>query len=221
MLDVDKRIKITELLQNQVTDISILREEPIVFNNSEYRNIILIVKPVLFKEYDKFLRSMSLILIKNYEVFKEVSFLSIANYDKEESIEDVIKKVTLFNASKEYKRFKKQAFKFIQQWSFVTKKRRFIKLKHNKRLCKKYIDGTDPSEFIHILFALFVMNFDIVKKNLLEFLRVFQKNYDINSTTQMDISLHGTSQRGVIMPKYSPRPFNESTLNLLEQQSKM
>lgn len=222
MLDVNKRTKLTELLQdNLFTDISIIREDPLVFNNSAYKNILLVVKPVLFKEYDKFLKDMAEIIVYNYEIFKEVKFLSVTDYKKEETIEDLIQKINLFNVTKEFITFKTQAIKFISRWAFVTKKRKYVKLKHNPRLCKKYIEGTDPSEFIHILFTLFVMNFDVVKKNLIEFLKVFRKNRDIDLTIQTDISSRGTSQKGVVMPKYTPEPFNESTLSLLEQQSKI
>lgn len=220
MLDVDRRIEITKLMQDQFTDMDIIREKPIVFDNSE-SNILLIVKPVLFKEHDKFLQDMARIIIENYEVFKDINFLSINNYDKEEDISELINKVNIFTASKEYKKFKKQSMKFIEKWAFVSRRKNLIELSHNKNLCKKYIEGTDPSEFIHILFTLFVMNFDIVKKNLMEFLKVFRINLNINSNSQMDISSRGISRKAVVMPNYSPKPFNESTLNLLEQQSKM
>lgn len=223
MLDKSKRTELTELMQNQFTDIAIIREQPIVFENSYDSNIILVVKPVLFKEHDKFLRDMADIIIDNYEILDEVSFLSVNNYSDQESVQDIISKINIFSADKQFTKFRKDAVEFIEKWAFVSKKKKYVTLKHSKKLCRRYIDNTEPSEFIHILFSLFVMNFDIVKKNLSEFLSVFKKNIhlDTKSTTPTDTSSHGTSQKEATMPKYSREPYNESTLNLFEQQSKI
>jgi len=219
MLNKQTQLKLTDLMQDQITDLDIYREKPFVFDNGQ--GLLLIVKPVLFKEHDIFLKDMSKIIIENYEIFANLDFLSHENYKEKESVDKLVAKVSIYTANKKYSVFKKRATKFILKWSFVNKKKRIIKYTHNKRLCKQFLNSIEPSEFVYILFLLFVMNFDIVKKNLLELMKMFQKDLIIEFNIQMGTSSLGILEKVVVMPKYSVEPFNKLTLDLLEQQSKI
>ena len=218
MLTKKTQLKLTDLMEDNFTDLDIYREKPFVFESND---ILLIVKPVLFKEHDRFLKDMSKLIIEHYEIFLNIDFLSNANYRDKGVVDDLVAKFNIYTADAQYTRFKKNARNFILKWAFVSKKRSMIKLQHNKRLCKKFIDFCDPSEFIYILFLLFAYNFSIVKKNLLEFMKMFKLNMTIESNIQMGTSSLGTSEKVVLMPKFSREPFSASTLNLLEQQSKI
>lgn len=208
-------------MQDQFTDLAILREKPLVFTNSVDNRLVLVVKPVLFKEHDKFLKDMATLIVNHYEIFSTLDFLNHQTYKDQEAITAIIDHVQVFTADIRYTIFKRQATSFIKRWAYVSKKKRTVVLKHNSRLCKRFLNNTEPAEFLHILFLLFVMNFDIVKKNLIELVKIFQTDLTIESSIPTGISSHGISEKVVLMPKYSVRPFNESTLNLLEQQSKM
>ena len=218
MLNKQTQLKLTDLMQDQYTDLDIYREKPFTFKAGK---LILIVAPVKYIEHDIFLKEMAKIIIANYEIFSNIEFLTHQNYKDKDAVEKLVDKVKLFTADYNYKRFKKQAAKFICRWAFVTKQRENIKLKHNKRLCKKFLNETDPSEFTYILFLIFVQNFDCVKKNLLELMKIFNKDLIVESSTQTGTSSDGISRRVVVMPKFSREPFSQSDLNLLEQQSKL
>jgi hypothetical protein len=211
-----KRIQLTELLQDNFTDLDIYREKPMTFKNGE---IILVIKPVGFIEHDKLLKDMAQLLIRYFEIFNTVDELTAYNYKANEAIKILINKMAIYTATKKYSKFKKDASKFICKWAFISKEKKVIELKHDKRLCKKFLKIIEPSEFIYILFLIFVFNFDIVKKNTIEFLKMFQSEGVMNS--KQDIQLTGSKDKVVQMPKYSEKPFSKSILKLLEEQSRM
>jgi hypothetical protein len=218
MLNKDKRIKLTELLQDQFLDLDIVRDKPLILENRQ--GLFLIIKSVLYIEHDKFLKEMSQLILKYYDIFGTVEFLDSDNYRDLDTIQKMSSKISIFTANKKYSNFKKDSIKFVCKWAFVSKKKNVIKIKHKPSLCKKYLKWLDPSEFIYILFLLFIMNFDIVKKNLIEFMKTMGIMIK-GSNTQKDTSFPGTLKGVVTMPKYSKKPYPRSILNLLEQQSKM
>lgn len=219
ILNNDRKIKLTDLMQDQFQDLSIVRDKPLIFNNE--RGLLLIIQPVMYVEHDLFLRAMAKIIVRYYEMFESLNFLNTLNYKDKEEVNRLVSKVSIFTANKEYSKFKKDSIKFICRWAFVSKVKRSIYFKHNSRLCKKYLKTVTPSEFIHILFLIFVMNFDIVKKNLIELMRTIHIKVTTDSSMMTDMSSPGILKKAVVMPKYSRNPLPESTLNLLEQQSKM
>lgn len=219
MLLKNKKIKLTELLQDQFPDLSIARDKPLIFENGE-KGLLLIIKPVLYMEHDIFLKDMAKLILKHYEIFGTIDFLNSDNYLDKNAMEKIISKISIFEANKKYSLFKKDTVRFLSRWAYVTKKKRMVKFEHNKRLCKKYLKHLDPSEFINILFLTFVRNFDIVKKNLLELMKIMHITIQ-NSNPQMGMSSPGMLKEAVVMPKFSQKPYPESTLNLFEQQSKM
>lgn len=219
ILDNNRKIKLTDLMQDQFQDLSIVRDKPLIFDNE--RGLLLIIQPVMYIEHDLFLKDMAKIIVKYYEIFESLNFLNTLNYKDKEEINKLVSKVSIFTANKKYSEFKKDTVKFVSKWSFVSKIKRKVGLKHKPRLCKKYLKTVTPSEFIHILFLIFVMNFDIVKKNLIELMRTIHIKVTTDSNTMMDMSSPGILKKVVVMPKFSPNPLPESTLSLLEQQSKM
>lgn len=214
MFDKQTQYKLTELMQNNFTDLDQYRERPFVFRNGK---IMLIVKPVSYKEHDWFLQDMATLVMKYNKIFQNIDFLNAYNFTDKDAVNTIIKKVSIFTANKQYSMFKKDAGKFIIRWAFVSKIKKNIIPKHNKRLCKKFINLIEPSEFIYILFLLFVFNFSLVKKNTIEFLKMFQ----IESIGKTDMSSTSTSKEAAQMPKYSEKPYSKSTLDLFEQQSRL
>jgi hypothetical protein len=213
------QLELTNLMQDQNTDLDIYREKPFVYDNG--RGLLLIVKPLSFLEHDIFLKAMAKLIISYYEIFMNLDFLSNQNYKDKDTINNLTAKVGIFTADKKYRAFKKSAIKFVTKWAYVSKKKNKIDLNHDKKLCKKIIKTMEPSDFIYILFLLFVYNFDIVKKNLLGFMEMFKQDVTLEYNLQTGISSRGILEKVVAMPKYSVEPFNKSTLDLLEQQSKI
>jgi hypothetical protein len=217
MLNKATQLKLTDLLQDQFSDLDIYREKPFVYDNKE--GLYLIVKPVAFNEHDIFLRQMSELIIKHYEIFSKVDFLNHQDFRDKNAVDELVGKFNIFEANRSYTRFKKQATKFMLRWAYVTKKAIYIKLEHNKRLCKKILKTMEPSDFVYILFLLFTYNFNLVKKNLLELIKMFNPDIATELNTQTDTLCPGTSRKAVVMPKYSTSPFSASILTLLETQS--
>ena len=189
VLNKDRKTKLTDLMQDQFQDLSIVRDKPLIFNNE--RGLLLIIQPVMYVEHDLFLKDMAKIIVKYYEIFESLNFLNTLNYQDKEEVNKLVSNVSIFTANKKYSKFKKDTLKFVSKWAFVSKVKTSIGLKHKPRLCKKYLKTITPSEFIHILFLIFVMNFDIVKKNLIELMRTIHIKVTTDSNTQMDMSSPG------------------------------
>jgi hypothetical protein len=216
-LNKELKIKLTDIMQDNYTDLDLYREKPLYFDNKKY---IVAVKAVPFKEHDIFLQEMARLIFEHYEIFISLDFLNSYNYKDAKAVNTLMEKVGIFTAEQRYTHFKKDAFKFMTKWTFVSKKKAVLNFKRNKRLSKKCLKKIEPSEFIYILFLLFVYNFDIVKKNSIEFLKMFRGGIEIENQT-MEKSSSGISKKVIAMPKFSPKPFSKSTLNLLEEQSKL
>jgi hypothetical protein len=219
MLDRQTQLKLTDLIQDQFSDLDIYREKPFIYDNKQ--GLLLIVKPVTFKEHDIFLKQMSALIVNHYDIFSKIDFLNHQDFKDKNTVDALVAKVSIFEANQNYTKFKRQATEFVLRWAYVTKKKPYITLQHNRSLCRKIVNTLEPDQFIHIVFLLFVYNFDIVKKNLVEFMKIFKHDIIIESSIATGTLSHGISQRVVVMPKYSKEPFSKSDLDLLEQQSKI
>lgn len=212
----DKIIKIKELLQDRYNDMDILKEKPIVFKKGNY---YLVVQPIGFLEHDNFLQQMATLMIKYYEIFKQIDLLTAFDYNKPGILEQVMNSLTIFQASKKYKKFIKDAYKFCVRWTLVADENSDT-AKKNKKISRKIISELNPAEFIYLLYVVFVFNYDIVKKNTIQFLAMFTGQSNSENPYHSDISLAGTNKKGFQMPKYSESPLPVSVLDSLEEQSK-
>lgn len=212
----DKKVKIKELLQDKYNDLDILKEKPIVFKKGSH---CLVVQPIGFLEHDTFLQQMASLMIKYYDIFKQIDLLTAFDYKKPGILEQVMKSVTIFQASKKYKKFLKDAYKFCVRWTLVADENSTI-AKKNKKLSKRIIRELNPAEFIYLLYVVFVFNYDIVKKNTIQFLAMFTGQTNSENPYHSDISLVGTSKKVLKMPQYSENPLPRSVLDLLEEQSR-
>ena len=217
-LNKQNQLKLTDLIQNNYTDLQLYREEPMLFDNGKY---VLVVKPVPYREHDIFLKDMANLIYDHYTIFSQMEFLSAFNYRSDEALSEIIKKTGVFTADNKYSLFKKDSMKFVTKWGFISKKKDVLKPVHSKRKIKAFLDDVEPSEFIYIIYLTFVYNFDIVKKNTGEFLKMFKGDITVEESSPLiqDMSSTGISKRVVVMPKFSREPFSKSTLNLLEEQS--
>jgi len=212
----DKIVKIKELLQDKYNDLDILKEKPIVFKKGNY---YLVVQPIGFLEHDNFLQQMATLMIKYFEIFKQIDLLTAFDYNKPGVLEQVMNSITIFQASKKYKKFIKDAYKFCVRWTLVADENSDT-AKKNKKISKKIISELNPSEFIYLLYVLFVFNYDIVKKNTIQFLAMFT-GQEINSKLSQSGTLSvGTNKKELKMPPYSENPLPVSVLDLLEEQSR-
>ena len=212
----DNKIKIKELIQDNYSDLDIMKEKPIAFKKGNY---YIIAAPVRFIEHDEFLQHMASLMVKYYEIFQQIDLLTSFNYNKPGIMEQVINSLAIFQASKKYKKFMKDVFKFCAKWSCVAKESD-KEAKRNKRLVKKVIMQFNPSEIIYLLYVLFVFNFDIVKKNTIQFLAMFTGQEIKDEQWHSGTLSAGTSKKVLKMPQYSENPLPRSVLDLLEEQSR-
>lgn len=213
------QLKLTDLVQDNYTELDLYREKPMLFDDGKR---VLIIKPVPFRVHDKFLKEMAEIIFDHYHLFKQIDFLTAFNYKSKTAMNKVMQKVELFTANKTYKKFKKDASKFVEKWTYISKKKEILKPKRNRKKVRKFLEDVEPSEFIYMVYLLFVYNFDIVKKNSIEFLKMFTGGVELEKTIQQsETSSFGTLRKAVVMPKFSEKPYSRSTLNLLEEQSKL
>jgi hypothetical protein len=219
MLNADKRTELTDLMQKNFTDLDIARDEPFKFRSGKW---LLIVDSVRLLEHDKFLMGMFEIVMANYQILANVDFLTAYNLSDQGVIRKLIDQVQIFKASVGYGKFIKQATKFVCRWASVAKidgDRIVAGPKRNPRWAKAVIKSMEPDVFIHVLFLMFVRNYDIVKKNTLGFLQMFVP--ELNMNTQTGTSSSALKKEVPRMPKFSPTPYPASTLKIFEQQSKM
>lgn len=215
MLSQKIKKDLTDEIQNSFSDLDIYRERPFVFESEKYN---LIVKPVTIKEHVLFLKQMVNLMVKYYEIFRNLEFLSTQNYKEEEIISKLVSQVKIFSGKVMYKKFIKDSSRFVYRWAFIQKKKKIF---HSKKKSKKIIDNLEPDQFIYILFLLFVFNFDIVKKNILEFLKMFQGGIELQTPIDGDTYSTTNMKEVIVMPKYSKKPYSKQILDLFEQQSKM
>jgi len=215
-------------MQENYTDLDIYRQKPAIFKSGRFA---LVVTPVRLKEHDIFLNDMATLIYDNFHMLKNLEFISAFDYSEKEAMKKMLDHVLLFqlNEPYHYRKFKNDAMAFINRWAYTIKLPKHIsndkmystrtKLKRSKRKCRKIINNMTPDTFIKILFLLFVYNFDLVKKNTLEFLKMFQISEE-TETMKQGISSSGSKKKEDQMPKFSTKPFSKSTLSLLEKQSK-
>lgn len=216
-LNKKTQLKLTDLVQDNYTDIDLYREKPMLFDNGTW---ILIIRPVPYREHDIFLKEMAALIFEHYEIFHELEFLSAFDYKSDEAMSKVVEKVGIFTANKKYSIFKKDSINFVKKWGYISKKKEYLTPERKPKKIKRFLEDVEPSEMIYILYLIFVFNFDIVKKNTIEFLKMFTGDITLETSTP-GTSSDGTSKRVVVMPKFSRKPFSKSTLNLLEKQSQM
>ena len=212
----DRKIKIKEILQDNYNDLDILKEKPIAFKKG---NWYIIAQPVKFIEHDTFLQQMSSLLMKYYEIFKQIDLLTMFDYKKAGILEQVVNSLTIFQASKKYNKFIKDTVKFCTKWCYVANEKNKY-AKRSKWRARKIIYEFNPAELIYLLYVLFVFNFDIVKKNTIHFLAMFTGQEIKDEQWHSGTLSAGTSKKVLKMPPYSENPLPRSVLDLLEEQSR-
>ncbi len=206
-----------ELLYEKYTDFDIMREKPVVFTIGGFAIVIM---PVTIKDSPLFIKEMSRVMVQHYEIFQNALFFTAKDYRKKRKITKVVDSITMYANTKSYRRFmKKTAPAFIRQWAYTVDGDSFIRMnKVSRWKVRKAIEMLTPDELIQVFFTILTFNYDIVKKKTAEFL----KTLGVDSLTETDhtASSNSTTRNSYFqMPEYSPKPFSEQTLNLLEQQS--
>lgn len=217
MLDASGRKSLTDLMQKNFTDLDIERDEPFKFRSGKY---LLVVETVPLVEHNQFLIDMFNLLMTHKQIFFNIDFLTAQNLKDESAVRKLIDQVMVFQANKQYGEFINAATKFVTRWGYVCKVKgdAVSKPKHSRRLAKKVISSMTADVFIHVLFLIFVRNYDIVKKNLLGFLQMFTPG---GMNTQTATSSQDSKRKVPVMPKYSPSPYPKSVLEIFAEQSKM
>jgi len=204
-----------ELLHENFTDFDVVREKPMVFKVGE---VHIVIAPVKVKDSPLFLKQMSKIILQYYEIFANLEFLSSHNYRDENVVKDLISKVTIFTADRKYKQFIKDAIKFIYRWGYTVKgkKDKIVRIKNRAR---RILNNFHADEIIHMLFVLFVYNYDIEKKNCIEFLKMFSLQEQNEKSSQRAGGLKTQKER-VVMPKFSEKPYSREALDIFAKQSR-
>jgi len=216
MLTKDKQISLTELMQKNFSDLDIERDEPFKFRSGKY---ILVLETVKLLEHHQFLEAMYRLITRYSQIFYNVDFLSAQNFNETGAIQKLSKQVMVFQATKSYKKFIEDSMEFVARWGYVAKikKNMVSKIERSPRLAKKVLREMTGDLFIYVLFLCFVRNYDIVKKNALNFLQLFKPD----GLPQKETSSQRSRREVPQMPKYSPSPYPESVLKIFEEQSKM
>jgi|GEM_PF-2199526 len=204
-----------ELLQENYTDLDLYREKPLMFRRGRQ---FLLVEPVSYGDHPAFLKAMAELVIRYRQIFAEIDFLSSANYNDQSVIKDLTTKVLLFNADKNYRKFMKDVERFIVRWAFFAEEQgNDVRRIKGTRICRRFLADFKADEIIHILFAMFVFNYDIVKKKTLEFFALFA-----DEATSAKRKSSSTSRRKAFrLPKFSEQPFSKSVWRSLEKRSRM
>lgn len=215
MLDKDTQKRLTDLMQNRFTDLDIERDEPFKFRMGKW---MLVLETVRLLEHHHFLTEMLFLIEKYKMIFSNIDFLAANTFEDKNVINKLISQVAVYNTTKDYNRFIKDAVKFVSKWGYVSKIKgeKITQYKHRPRKAKKIISKMTPDMFIYCLFLCFVRNYDIVKKNTLGFLSLF-----VPEVTPTGTSSHRSKKEVPQMPKYSASPYPESVLNIFAEQSKM
>jgi len=220
MFTATTKYDVIQLMQDNFTDLDIFREKPFVFKSGKY---LVVVAPVKFGEHYQFLKEMHSFVLDYLDILGKLDFLSAFDYKDEEVYKKLIEQVKFFEANNRYNSFLKEASIFISKWGYVTKKKNKgdVILKHSRRRLKRLIKNWHADEVIYFLFLLFVYNFDIAKKNLLEFLQIFQGEVKQRGKSSKHMQSSRTPKKKVVMPKYSEKPYSKETLDIFAAQSKM
>ena len=217
MLDADTRRKLTDLMQKHFTDLDIERDEPFKFRSGKW---LLVLETVRLLEHHRFLMDMFSLIITYKQIFFNVDFLASHNLKDAGEIKRLTDQVLVFQANTLYEKFIKDSLKFISEWGYVCRIRgeNVGKMKRNPRQARKVLEQMTPDTFIYVLFLVFVRNYDIVKKNMLGFLHLFQPD---GMNSPMGTSSPSSKKQAQQMPKYSRSPYPKEILEVFVQQSKM
>jgi hypothetical protein len=217
MFEKKNKYNLKELMQENYTDMDIIRERPLVFKMGK---VHIVIQPVKWLDHPYFLKTMAKMIMKYHTIFANLEFLSIYNYKENEAIKKLINEVTLFSNNKLYSKFIKDCVKFIKEWGFVAygdEENESIEIQKIKS--EKIFEDYRADEIIYMLFAIFVFNYDLVKKKTLEFLTMFKA--EKKGKTKRGTFGSGLKSKVTKMPKYQDSPYNKRILQLFEQQSKM
>ena len=199
-----------EILQEQVTDFDIVREKPLTFMAS---GKYLVCAPVRYYNHGRFVQELTRLLTNYYEIFQKVEFVTSANFKNENEMLRAVQQVTLFSASKDYRKFiAKEIPAFIKRWAYTIRGKRIVKIRNAKRLLK----GFSSDELLQVFFAIFVFNYDIVKKKTFDFLSRIRSG-NLRNPMSLDSSISTVGA----MPRYSKKRYSKSDLDLFAKQSKL
>jgi len=214
MLDAEKRRSLTDMMQNHFTDLDLERDEPFRFKSGDY---VLIIDCVPFLYHDKFLMDMFELITMYGEIFYNIDFLTAHNLNDKNEVNKLMDQVAVFQANKTYSKFIKDSISFVCRWGHVAKvKKDVVKwVKRKPKIARKVIEVMQADVFIYVLFLVFVRNYDVVKKNTLQFLKIFQPV--TNQPTETSSPVYQKLLAGMKFPE-SASP--EWYLELLAQRNK-
>jgi len=214
MFEKKDSFNLKELLQDNYTDFDIIREKPMVFKVGD---VMIICAPAMAKDSPLFLKQMSHLILEYYEIFENLEFLASHNFRDKNIVKDLIDKVTVFTASKKYSRFIKDAIDFIYEWGYTVKGKgkKVVRIKSRP---KRILNNFHADEILYMLFVLFVYNYELEKKNCLEFLKIFELQEPREKSSVLTGNLKTQKER-VVMPKFSTKPYNKETLDIFAKQS--
>jgi len=229
MYNVDYLHSAKEVLQENITDFDIMRERPLAFRAG---GNFLICSPVKYYEHPAFIKDLIKMLMNYKDIFVKVSFLSSIDYKDQSAIQNAIDQITIFNETKMYKKFIQKAVPtFIKRWGKTIRQKDIKKFEAGKidkidyvkltsRSAKKAIDNYSADELLYILMAIWVFNYDIVKKKCLFFMASL--NLDTENTQEfIKLRESSTKSKPVVMPEFSMKPYSKETLKIFAKQSKM
>ena len=219
-----------EVLDEQVTDLTIMREKPLTF---KVGGSYLIIAPIMYYEHPAFIRDISNMLLKYKEIFTKVEFLTTITYTDPNAIQDAINQITIMNITRNYKHFiTKGVPRFIRKWGKTIDKKaikeyekdplayvEFIPIEYGQT--KKILQHLQVDELLHILLMLWVFNYDIVKKKFLSFIQLLKLDTENIQKYTKQMKTLNKEREPVVMPKFSMEPFSENTWKIFEEQSRM
>jgi len=207
---------VKSLLKERCTDFDIMRERPLIFSAGGAH---LVCAPVKWKDHPAFIQDLTRTIARYYEIFEKVEFLSSDEFKNAGALERAVSQIALFDGTRQYEQFIKKGLPaFLQKWAFTLDKKEQKIVKISKRKLSYVLDCFYVDELLEVFFAIFVFNYDVVKKKTFDFLTRLQI-VPSQPTTSLD-SFTGTNQESP-MPKYSPKQFSKSDLAQLEVLSRL
>ncbi len=205
---------VQSLLQERSTDFDIMRERPLIFSA---RGKHLVCAPVKWREHPAFVQDLTRTISRYIEIFQKVEFLSSDEFKNSGAIDGALKQIAVFDGTRQYDRFIRKGLPdFLRKWAFTLDRKEKKLIKLSRRSLNNILDCFSVDELLEVFFAIFVFNYDVVKKKTFDFLTRLQI-VPSQPTTSLD-SFTGTRPESP-MPKYSPKQFSKSDLESLAQQS--
>lgn len=154
--------EVRDILQENFTDFDIQRQRPLVFKaGKEY----LVCAPVQWKRHPAFIQDLSRIIAFHLEIFEKVEFLTSVEVQNKDAIGKAITQITIFNGSRQYERFVKNDLpSFIRKWAFTLNRKNEKIIPLSRRKAGKILSSFLVDELLEVFFAIFVFNYDVVKK---------------------------------------------------------